>query len=130
MMLQTIRPRWAIALAVFACLFGLLTVKSGGEVLFVDGPERAAAGDYVPFVLWFNFLAGFAYIAGAVGLIKWRSWVVPLAFSIAALSVVVFMALGIHIAMDGAYEIRTVGAMTLRCLVCSAIAYSVHGKFT
>ncbi len=39
-----IRPRWAIALAVLAGLFGLLTLKLGGEVLFIDGAGREAAG--------------------------------------------------------------------------------------
>jgi hypothetical protein len=40
-----IRPRWAIALAVLAGLFGLLTLKSGGEVLFINGAGREAAGN-------------------------------------------------------------------------------------
>ena len=35
-------------------------------MLFGDAVARGSAGNYVPFVLWFNFLAGFAYkIAGA-----------------------------------------------------------------
>jgi hypothetical protein len=125
---QIVRPRWAIALAILAGIFGLLTLKSGGEVLFVNGAGRETAGDYVPFVVWFNFLAGFAYIAGAVGLVLWRSWVIPLAISIAVLTLVVFIAFGGHILMGGAYEIRTVGAMTLRSLVWLGIAFSVRGK--
>ena len=40
---------WVISAV--AILFGLLTLKSGGMVLFVDGPDRVAAGNYVPFVL-------------------------------------------------------------------------------
>lgn len=49
---------WVVT--VIAIVFGLLTIKSGGSVLFVDGTAREDAGNYVPFVLWFNFLAGFA----------------------------------------------------------------------
>jgi len=64
---QTKRPRWAIAAAIFMGIFGALSVKSGGEVLFIDGAGREAARNYLPYVVWFNFLAGFAYIAGAVG---------------------------------------------------------------
>ena len=43
---------------VAAIAFGLLTLISGGSALFglVD------MGAVVPFVLWFNFLAGFAYV--------------------------------------------------------------------
>lgn len=125
---QTRRPRWAIPVAVFAGLFGALSLKSGGEVLFVDGAGREAAGDFVPFVVWFNFLAGFAYIAGAAGLALWRSWITPLAFSIAVLTIAVFIAFGVHVLAGGAYEMRTVGAMTFRSLVWLGIAFAVRGK--
>ncbi len=37
--------------SVIAILFGLLTLKSGGEVLFINGAGREAAGNYVPYVL-------------------------------------------------------------------------------
>ena len=122
------RPRWAIVLAAVAGIFGLLTLKSGGEVLFADGTGREAAGNYVPFVVWFNFLAGFAYIAGAVGLALWRTWVRPLAFAIAVLTILVFAALGIHIMMDGLFELRTVGAMVVRSLFWLAVGLSLRGR--
>ena len=48
------------SLAVVAVLFGLLTVFSGGRTLFGGEGARLAAGAIVPFVLWFNFVAGFA----------------------------------------------------------------------
>ena len=46
--------------AVVAIAFGGLTIKSGGDVLFWSEQARIAAGHYVPAVLWFNFLMGFA----------------------------------------------------------------------
>jgi len=54
------RLLWVRAAGIIGALFGLLTIREGGAVLFVDGAARVAAGDFVPFVLWFNFLAGFA----------------------------------------------------------------------
>lgn len=57
---------WAISLV--AVGFGLLTIKEGGTVLFGNEASRATAGNYVPFVLWSNFLAGFAYVVAGVGL--------------------------------------------------------------
>ena len=57
---------WTISLV--ATVFGLLTIKEGGTVLFGDEAARTAAGNYVPFVLWFNFVSGFAYIIAGVGL--------------------------------------------------------------
>ena len=52
--------------ALVAVLFGAATVASGGNVIFGSG--AAAAGSYVPFVVWFNFLAGFVYVAAGIGL--------------------------------------------------------------
>jgi len=123
-----IRPRWVIPLAIFVGIFGLLTLKSGGEVLFIDGAGREAAGEYVPFVVWFNFLAGFVYILGAVGLVLWRPWITPLSVAVTVLTIAVFIAFGIHILTGGAYEARTVGAMSLRCLVWLGVTLAVRGK--
>ena len=64
---------WIVS--VVAVVFGVLTVKSGGSVLFVDGLAREDAGNYVPLVLWFNFLAGFAYLIAGVGLFLEKRWV-------------------------------------------------------
>jgi hypothetical protein len=128
MTVQTERPRWAIAAAILVDSFGALSLRSGGEVLFIDGAGREAAESYLPYVVWFNFLAGFAYIGGAVGLVQWRSWITPLAFSIATLTIIVFIAFGIHILIGGAYEFRTVGAMSLRSLVWLGIAISIRER--
>jgi len=108
--------------AAIAVLFGLLTIFSGGRALFGGAEARAAAGAYVPFVLWFNFLAGFAYVAAGAGLWWGRRWAALLALAIAGATLLVFAAFGIHIWRGGAYEARTVGAMTLRSLVWIAIA--------
>jgi len=115
------RPKWAPLVALFAVAFGALTVLSGGRVLF-DDAARAAAGDYVPFVVWFNFLAGFAYAAAGVGLWRWRPWAARLALGIAVVTALVFAAFGLHVATGGAFEPRTLAAMTLRTAVWAGIA--------
>ena len=108
--------------AAVAVVFGVATVVSGGAALF-GGPEaRAAVGQAVPFVLWFNFLAGFAYVAAGLGLWLHRAWAAWLALLIAVATLAVFAAFGLHIAMGGAFEPRTAGAMTLRSLVWLATA--------
>ena len=111
---------WIIS--VIAIAFGLLTLKSGGEVLFMDGAGREAAGNFVPFVLWFNFLAGFAYIIAGAGLFLQyrRTWI--LAGFIAIATLVVFAAFGAHIMSGGNYEMRTIAAMSLRSTLWMAIA--------
>ena len=116
------RGIWMRVIALIAIAFGLLTIREGGAVLFFDGAARAAAGSYVPFVLWFNFLAGFAYIAAGVGLWLRRRWAVWLAMAIAVTTALVFLAFGVHVALGGAWERRTAVAMTLRTLVWAGIA--------
>lgn len=103
-----------IIVGVIAILFGGLTVFSGGQALFGSAEARAAVGDAVPFVLWFNFLAGFFYVIAGIGLLIQRLWAAWLAAIIATATVFVFFAFGMHVLQGGAYEIRTVGAMTLR----------------
>ena len=117
------RPLLAILMAIIAVPFGLLTLKAGGSVLFIDGPARVAAGNYVPFVLWFNFLAGFAYVIAGFGLYLWRGWAVKLSQLIALATVLVFVAFGLHILIGGSYELRTIGAMSLRSVLWLTIAF-------
>jgi hypothetical protein len=105
-----------------AVLFGLLTLKEGGMTLSGDEAALEAAGNYVPFVLWFNFAAGFAYVASGIGLLLHKRWAVWLAVAIAAATAFTFAAFGAHIYSGGAYEKRTVVAMSLRTLVWVSIA--------
>lgn len=104
--------RWA--LGVGAIVFGAMTLLSGGKVLFGGAAARADAGAVVDFVLLFNFGAGLAYILAGVGAVSRQRWSLHLARFLAGATVVVFVALGVHIAIGGAFETRTVVAMTLR----------------
>ena len=114
--------RWDILItAVVVTLFGLLTVLSGGRALF-GGPEaRAAVGDAVPFVLWFNFLAGFAYVTAGIGLMLRTNWAAKLSIAILVATVLVMIAFGVHVLLGGAYEMRTVWAMNLRTVVWGVV---------
>ncbi len=116
------RGVWKWTMALIAIGFGLLTIKEGGTVLFGNEAARGAAGNYVPFVLWFNFLAGFAYVVAGAGLWRLQRWAVGLAIVIATATLIVFAAFGIHIANGGAWEQRTLIAMSLRSLVWITIA--------
>ena len=110
-----------LALALFALGFGVLTIASGGHVLFGGDAARRAAGHYVPFVLWFNFLAGFIYVSAGYAIVRSPHWAAKLALGIAVATALVFAGLGIHIAMGGTFELRTIVAMTFRTLIWCAI---------
>lgn len=123
------RPGWFGAVCLFTVLFGLLTLKEGGSVLFFDGPARLAAGHYVPFVLWFNFLAGFGYVIAGIGLWMRRSWAVWLTIAIAVATALTFAGFEAHIYAGGAYETRTLVAMSLRTLVLTAVSVIAWRQF-
>ena len=124
---KKIRPMAVTLMAVVAILFGGLTLYSGGSTLF-NPDVNAAAGNYIGFVLWFNFLAGFAYITAGVWLLKWNLCGVRLSGVIAGATLLVFLAMGIYvIQFDGAYEAKTVGAMVLRSSVWLLIAVLSRG---
>lgn len=116
------RDAWMMVVAVLAIVFGVATIRAGGSVLFGSEEARRAAGAYVGFVVWFNFLAGFAYVAAGIGLWLRRRWGFVLAAALAIATLVVFAAFGLHVASGGAWEPRTVGAMTLRTVVWAVIA--------
>ena len=117
---------WIIT--VIAVVFGLLTIKSGGTVLFVDGTFREEAGNYVPFVVWFNFLAGFVYLIAGGGLWMQKHWAVWISLFIVVATLVVFAILGIHILKGSMYEVRTIAAMSLRTVVWALIAMFAYRK--
>ena len=104
--------------AAVAVIFGLLTVASGGRALF-GGVDMGAV---VPFVLWFNFVAGFAYVLAGVGLWRDAGWAPMLALGIAVATAAVFAAFLWHVGAGGAWEARTMGAMVLRTGVWIVIA--------
>lgn len=116
------RPRWAVLAAAVAVAFGMVTIVVGGRTLFGGPAARAAAGNIVLFVLWFNFIAGFAYVIAGVGLFAWQRWAALLSAVIAVTTIAVFAAFGLHVLAGGAFELRTVGAMAVRSLVWVAIA--------
>ena len=121
-MMTTKRPAWVWIIAITAVVFGVITIKSGGSVLFIDGEARRAAGNYVDFVLWFNFFAGFFYVITGIGIWLRKTWAPAAAISIAVLTLLIFATFGIHVSYGGEYEQRTVIAMSLRTGIWTAIS--------
>ena len=115
---MTDRPFLITIAAVVAVIFGILTIISGGRALF-GGVDMGAV---VPFVLTFNFIAGFAYVLAGIGLWRMARWAPVLSVAIAVATAAVFAAFLWHVWHGGAYEARTMGAMPLRLIVWIVIA--------
>ncbi len=119
-----------LVIATVALLFGALTIKSGGDVLFWSEEARIAAGNYVPFVLWFNFVSGFFYMIVGIALYMRQPWAVYASAAILLGIMTVFLALGLSIYIaDIAYETRTIAAMTLRTVVWAVITLLSYKVF-
>ena len=105
-----------------AVVFGIMTLFSGGMVLFGPEDAREAAGAVVPLVLWFNFASGFLYVAAGIGIYLAMPWGRLLAYFIAAALAVVMAAFLWHILAGEPWEMRTLGALTLRLAFWIAVA--------
>lgn len=116
-------------IAIFAVAFGLLTIWSGGSVLFGGEEARRAVGDYVPFVVWSNFVAGFFYVLVGIGLWRWWEWARWVAAAIAIVAVGTYLGFGLHVLRGGPYEMRTVVAMAIRTGVWIGIAVYAFRRF-
>lgn len=112
------RTRPITVAASVAVVFGLLTIVSGGRALFGE----ADMGAVVPFVLWFNFVAGFAYVLAGVGLWYRTGWSAGLSVLIALATAAVFVTFLWQVWTGTEYEARTMGAMILRLVVWAAIS--------
>jgi hypothetical protein len=101
-------------LAILAFIFGLMTIFKAGSVLFGPQSARDAVGNFVPFVLWFNFFAGFVYVATAVHIWLDRGCAMRGAIILTGATIVVALGFVWHASTGGSYEMQTVGALVLR----------------
>jgi hypothetical protein len=115
------RPRWQVVAAIVAGVFGGASVSAAGAVLFGPPSVRAGAGAVVPFVVWFNFVAGFAGVAAAVGFHRGRRWAMWLSLALALATGIVAAVFVGQIAAGVPFEWRTVVALSLRAAVWIAL---------
>lgn len=125
---QNRRPVLRYILAAVALVFGVATIKAGADVLFFSEQARSAAGNYVPFVLWANFIGGFLYVAAGLLILLHSTQALRLSAFIAVTTVAVLVALVIYITVGGAYETRTLAAMIFRSVIWVAIALILRSK--
>ena len=85
---------------VAAIAFGSLTLISGRSALF----GAVDMGAVVPFVLWFNFLAGFAYVLGGLLPIIGHRLALPVALTILIATATVFAVFGWRVLAGDAFE--------------------------
>ena len=116
--------RYVVAIVLIA--FASVTVFMSSSVIFDWFGIREKEGDYVPFIVWTNFIAGFLYLISAYGFLKAKKWTFWVLIGTAIFLVTALIILGLYIDAGGIFELKTVGAMGFRItltFVFSLIAY-------
>lgn len=106
--------------------FALLTLFLSSSVIFDWFGIRAKEGNYVPLVVWANFISSGLYLIAAFGLLKLKKWTVKLLLVSVFILIGALIGLYVHINAGGLYETKTIGALFFRTgltLVFSFLAY-------
>lgn len=110
-------------LIVALLIFGAVTLFMSSSVLFDWFGIREKEGNFVPLIVWANWLCGFLYLMAAFALWKNKLWAVkPLIISLIILAVA-FIGLFIHITGGSLYETKTLGAMVFRLGITGIFTY-------
>jgi drug/metabolite transporter (DMT)-like permease len=109
-------------LALLLTAFALLTLFLSSSVIFDLFGIRSREGNFVPFVVWANFLCSLAYLAAAYGLFRQTRRPHRLLLAAAGLLALAFIGLLLHINAGGLYETKTVFALLFRTAVTLAFA--------
>lgn len=117
--------RYVIAIVIIA--FASATLFMSSSVIFDWFGIREKEGDYVPFIVWTNFIAGILYLFAAYGLLKARKWAVWILTGTVIFLVTALIVLAFYIDSGGVFELKTVGAMGFRILL--TIAFSVFAYY-
>ena len=102
--------------------FGGLTVFMSGSVILDLFDIRAKEGNYVPFIVWTNQLAGWAYLVAVYGFITKQKWTFRILLSVLIVLVIAFIGLKMHINAGGIFEEKTVKAMMFRMTITEVMA--------
>jgi hypothetical protein len=116
------------AAAIILTLFGMVTVCIGGAVVFDLFGLREKEGNFVPFVVFTNFICGFIYIITAYGFWNAKRWSALLILCAFILLIVTFGGLIFHITTGGLYQFKTIDAMLFRLLFTMAFASLAYLK--
>lgn len=111
-------------LLIFLFLFGLVTLFMSSAVLFDWLGIREKEGNFVPAVVWTNWLCGFLYLICAYAVFKNSLRAkIPLIIALFIL-IAAYLYLIIHISNGGLYETKTVGAMAFRIGVTALFLFT------
>jgi len=108
--------------AVFVALFGLISLFMTTSILFDLFDMREKEGNYIPFIVYANFICSFIYLFSSYGLFTKKKWTTMWLFIAAGILILAYIGLIIHIQSGRLFEIRTVKAMLARVSITIVLA--------
>ncbi len=115
--------------AFFLLLFGLVTLFMSSSVIFDWFGIRAKEGNFVPFIVWANWVCSFAYLLAAFGLFRLKPFAAKMLLIAAIVLIVAFLGLVFYINAGGIYETKTLYAMIFRTTITAILAVYAYSFF-
>ncbi|HLW32041.1 MAG TPA: hypothetical protein VKX40_07250 [Aequorivita sp.] len=119
----------------FRSLFAIVLIAFASATLFMSSSVifdwfgiREMEGDYVPFIVSTNFIAGWLYLVSAYGLLKAKKWAFWILIGTTLFLAIALVALALYINSGGAFELKNVGAMGFR--IALTIAFSLLAYYS
>ena len=108
--------------AAIVAIFGLLSLFMTGSIIFDLFNIRVAEGNYIPFIVYTNFICSFIYLFAAYGFLVQNRLTTGSLFIAGALLIIAYIGLVFYINYGGSYETKTVKAMLFRIAVTTLLA--------
>ena len=103
--------------ALFLGVFGLVSLFMTGSIIFDLFEIRAKADNFIPFIIYTNFVCSFIYLFASYGLITKNKLTTICLFIAVAILIIAYVGLILYINSGGAYQTRTVIVMLFRIAV-------------
>jgi hypothetical protein len=100
------------------------------SILFDLFGIREKAGNYVPFIVWANFISSLFYLLIAYYYFSFKRWSGSLLIIAAIILIIAFIGLRIHINLGGIFNSKIIGILYFRIyftLILSIITYKLFG---
>ncbi len=117
-------------LGTILAIFGLLTLFLSSSVIFDLFEIKAKEGNYVPLVVWANFIVSFLYLSAAYGFFKQKKWTTKLLGLAVLVLVLGGIGLFFYINSGGIYEAKTPKAMVFRISITLVFLFFSYFKLT
>lgn len=112
-------------------IFGFATFFASSAILLDLFGVRETEGNYVPFIVFTNFIVSLLYLVAVYGFLKNKILAIKLLLASLVILIVAFAGLWVHIWSGGLYETKTIGAMAFRIIVTigfAVVAYFINKK--